>query len=235
MSLNSDVSSAIFALNPLPPGIDETTLTVIVNDPASNSTTTFSVTGTSSILVRNDTAELVVYQQPASGGGGGTVLVGGFTISVFPESYTITPGGIAIYNEVVANLTGSFRGEVELTNNIIEFNPDVESAIFEELILSQANNWITFLTVVTKLTADPSNTTFNVYGTGQFNNIKITAQDSALLIIQEEEIVEEIIPEEELPSTGPELTWLLFGLAALLITTVTYNQLQLKLSYQKNK
>lgn len=235
ISLNSDVSSAIFTLNPLPPGIDETTLTVIVNDPASNSTTMFSVTGTSPSLIRSDTAELVVYQQPASGGGGGTVLVGGFTISVLPESYTVTPGGIAIYNEIVANLTGSFRGEVELTNNIIELNPDVESAIFEKLILSQANNWITLLRVITKSTATPGNTIFNVYGTSQFNNIKITAQDSALLIIQEEEIVEEIIPEEELPSTGPELTWLLFGLAALLITTITYNQLQLKLSYQKNK
>jgi len=242
LALDNRVESADFYVNDLldnelPDGVNEATLSVISKTgvESSSTPTTFIVFGDNDGLQRSASADLIIYTEPEtpSGGGGSTPTARDFSIDIDPDEQTVMAGDTTTYI-VIINRT-NFTGDILLSNRIAN-DSNIKSAILDQTLIDNETDTAT-LTVITEAGAKATTVPIIITGTAIVDRRETEREGEAVLyIIREEEVTEEIIvPEEELPSTGPESTWLLLGLAALLMTTVAYKQLQLKLRYQKNK
>lgn len=226
LTLDNRVESAEFDITELLDGVNQATLSVISKLDAISSTipTTFTVFGDSNGAQRSADADLVIYKEvivivPPSSGGGTTR---DFSITIDPSERTVLAGDTATYI-VIINRT-NFTGDI-LLSNIIANNPNIKSATLDQTIIDNETRE-TILTVITESGAEVSTIPIIINGTAIIYSRETERNGEAVLYIHREgEAIEEIIiPEEELPSTGPELIWLLLGLAALLITTILYKK-----------
>ena len=233
--IDNRVEFAEFNTNQLVNEGDEAILTVVakVDANSEDSYRTFNIDGNGGGLQDSASAELKIYEAPYTPPGGGTTPAArDFSIDIEPDEQIVMAGDTTTYI-VIINRT-NFTGDI-LLNNTIADNPNIKSAILDQTLINNETDTVT-LTVITETDAEVSTVLIIIDGTAIIDRRETERSGEAVLYIRREEAIEEIIvPEEELPSTGPELTWLLLGLAALLMTTITYRQLQFNLEYKENE
>lgn len=232
LTLDSRVESAEFNITELEDGgVDQATLSVISKLDAISSTipTTFTVFGDSNSTQRSADADLIIYKETTAviippGGGSDPI---DFSITVDPDERTVIAGDTTTYT-VIINRT-NFTGDI-LLSHIIATNPNIKSATLDQTIIDNETRE-TLLTVITESGAEVSTIPIIINGTAIIDRRETERNGEAVLYIRREEeagveaeVEEIIIPEEDLPSTGPALTWLLLGLAALLMTTSFYKK-----------
>jgi len=239
LSLDNRVESADFYNldneldNQLLPGETEATLMVVskVGSESSENPTTFDIFGDSNGLQRSASADLIIYIEPedeGEPGGGGTPTPRDFAVAIEPEERTVMAGEKTTYT-VIINRT-NFTGDILLNQHVAD-DPNIKSATLDRTIIENDDREPITLTVITEPGADATSVPIIVTGTAIIDRRETERDGEAILYIRrdggsdEDEIEDIIVPEEELPSTGPEFTWLLLGLAALLLTSSAYRKL----------
>ncbi|MFH1088253.1 MAG: hypothetical protein V1719_00200 [Patescibacteria group bacterium] len=131
-----------------------------------------------------------------------------YTLAVFPDTQAIAPGGTAIYTIKLTRLYG-FVGDVTLTTDIaIPLNPNLQSVIFSDTVLSIGDPDPT-LTLVANIPNPDVTIPFIVFGdTPDLNGSPAQRQATAeLRIVNTPDYTIEVIPNSQSVLAGATATY----------------------------
>lgn len=200
------VASAIFDDNTLESGKNDAYLTVTATNPADNSTLPFRVTSNGLVdglpADRSDNGIFVI------------VNLFDYTISISPDSRTVSPGGQTTYTITLTRLFG-FTGNVSLTTDLGS-KAGVQSAVINPAVLSGG---VLTATLTVTATNPASNAThiFDVFGdTANLNGSPAQRSDQAIFIIWN-------TPDFNIQVTPNSLTVTPGGTAVYTVTLILVN------------